>query len=49
MPFFIGLLLSARYTYLKGRSAAVQAIFIAGGTLLFAAFFIAIGLIADRL
>jgi hypothetical protein len=32
MPFFAGMIVSMRYTYLKARSAAVQAIFI-GGTL----------------
>lgn len=32
MPLFAGLLMSMRYTYLKGRSGAAQAIFI-GGTL----------------
>lgn len=32
MPFFAGLMLSMRYTYLKTRSGAAQAIFI-GGTL----------------
>ena len=32
MPFFVGLMVSMRYTYLKTRSAAAQAIFI-GGTL----------------
>lgn len=49
MPFMIGLLLSMRYTYLKGRSAAVQAIFIGGLTLLLTAFFVVIGLIASRI
>jgi hypothetical protein len=48
MPFFIGMLLSARYTYLKGRPAAVQAIFIGAGTLLFALFFVVVSLIAGR-
>jgi len=49
MPFTIGMLVSMRYTYLKERSAAVQAIFIGGGTLVLAAILILAGLIAARL
>ena len=49
MPFMAGMLVSFRYTYLKGRSAAVQAIFIGGGTLLLAAIFIVAGLLAALL
>ena len=40
MPFFVGIFASMRYTYLKGRSNSVQAVFIAGMTLLFTLFFL---------
>jgi hypothetical protein len=48
MPFMAGMLVSMRYTYLKGRPSAVQAIFIGGGTLVLAAIFVLAGLIAAR-
>lgn len=49
MPFLAALLASMRYTYLKGRSAATQAIFIGGNLALLTAFFLAMGWIAARL
>jgi hypothetical protein len=49
MPFFIGLLASMRYTYLKGRPNSVQAVFIAGITLLLTLFFLATGWLGARI
>lgn len=49
LPFFVGLVLSMRYTYLKGRSTAVQTVFIGGLTLVLTAIFVVAGLIAGRL
>ena len=49
MPFFIGMLLSMRYTYLKGRSTSVQAVFITGGTLLFTLFFLFTGWLGTKI
>ncbi|HET7695286.1 MAG TPA: hypothetical protein VFK57_06220 [Vicinamibacterales bacterium] len=49
MPFFVGLVVSMRYTYLKGRSPAVQAVFIGGVTLALTLVFLAAGLIAARI
>lgn len=49
MPFMFPLIYSMRYTYLKGRPASVQAIFIGGVTLVIAAIFLAAGLIAARI
>src|SRR5687768_17228841 len=43
MPFLIPFLLSMRYTYLKGRPASVQAVFIAGLSVLLTAFMRAAG------
>jgi hypothetical protein len=49
MPFLIPFLFSLRYTYLKGRPASVQAVFIAGFSLLLAAFMLATGWVAGKL
>ena len=49
LPFMVGMLVSMRYTYLKGRSAAVQAVFIGGGTLVLAAIFVLAALLAARI
>jgi hypothetical protein len=49
MMFIIPLLFSMRYTYLKGRPASVQAVFVAGITLILALFFLAAGWLAGRL
>jgi len=49
MPVMTALLVSMRYTYLKGRSAATQAIFIAGNLALLTVFFLAMGWIGARL
>jgi hypothetical protein len=49
LPFFIGLLASMRYTYLKERSAVVLAIFIAMFTIVIAAILGAAGLIASAI
>jgi hypothetical protein len=49
MPFMFGMLLSMRYTYLKGRSGAVQAVFIGGFTLFMAAVLLAAGWVAVQL
>ncbi|HYT69075.1 MAG TPA: hypothetical protein VEL51_21810 [Vicinamibacterales bacterium] len=43
MPFVFALFYSMRYTYLKGRPAIVQAVFIGGLTLLVAAVVLAVG------
>ena len=49
LPFFFSLVYSMRYTYLKGRPASVQAVFVAGGTLLIAAILLAAGWVAAQL
>ena len=49
MPFFVGLLLSMRYTYLKTRSGAAQAIFIAGSLVFIALIFALAGWISALL
>jgi hypothetical protein len=49
MPFLIPFLFSMRYTYLKGRPASVQAVFIGGFSLLLAAFMLAAGWVAGKL
>ena len=49
MPFLIPFLLSMRYTYLKGRPASVQAVFIAGLSVLLTAFMLAAGWVAGKL
>ena len=49
MPFIVALMYSMRYTYLKGRSASVQAVFIGGMCLLVAAILLAAGQLAAQL
>jgi len=49
MPFLAALLVSMRYTYLKGRSLATQTVFVVGNLALLAAFFLAVGWISSRL
>jgi hypothetical protein len=49
MPFLVGILASMRYTYLKGRPNSVQAVFIAGMTLLFTLFFLFTGWLGTRI
>jgi hypothetical protein len=49
MPFLIPFLFSMRYTYLKGRPASVQAVFIAGFSILLAAILLAAGWVAGSL
>jgi hypothetical protein len=49
LPFMFSMLLSMRYTYLKGRSAGVQTVFIGGGTLFVAAILMAAGWVAARI
>jgi len=49
MPFLIPFLFSMRYTYLKGRSTAVQAVFIVGFSVLLTAFMLAAGWVAGKL
>lgn len=49
LPFFAGLMVSMRYTYLKGRSAAVQVILIGGLILALTAIFVVAGLIGSRI
>jgi hypothetical protein len=49
MPFFVGLLLSMRYTYLKGRPTSVQIVFITGATLLLTLFFLATGWLGSKI
>lgn len=49
MPFLIPMLFSMRYTYLKGRPAAVQAVFIGGFSVLLMAFMLAAGWVAGKL
>jgi len=47
MPFMFSIIYSLRYTWLKGRPGSVQAIFIGALTLAMAAFFLAVGWLAD--
>jgi len=49
MPFLIPFLFSMRYTELKGRPAAVQAVFIGGFTVLLTAFMLAAGWVASQI
>jgi len=49
MPVMVALLVGMRYTYLKGRSVATQAIFITGHLALLTAFFLLMGWIGARL
>ena len=49
MPFFAGLLVSMRYTYLKARSAAAQAIFIGGSLAMLTLIFALAGWISGRI
>jgi len=49
MAFFIPLLLSQRYTTLKGHSAAAQAIFIVGMTMIVTGIFLLAGWITTRI
>jgi hypothetical protein len=49
MPFFVGMLGSMRYTYLKGRPASVQAVFIGGLTLLLTLFFLGAGWLGTKI
>jgi hypothetical protein len=49
LPFLIPFLFSLRYTYLKGRPASVQAVFIAGFSILLTAFMLAAGWVAGKL
>lgn len=49
MPFLIPLLFSMRYTYLKGRPAAVQVVFIGGFSILLTAIMLAAGWVAGKL
>ena len=49
LPFFVGLLASMRYTYLKGRAVVVQATFIAMSVIVIAALLTAAGLIASAI
>ena len=49
MPFFVGILASMRYTYLKGRPNSVQAVFIVGITLVMSLFFLLVGWLNARI
>jgi hypothetical protein len=49
MPFLAAFFISMRYTYLKGRSATTQAIFVVGNLALLTVFFLVAGWIAGRL
>ena len=49
MAFVVPLLYSMRYTYLKKRSVAVQAVFIAGWSLLIAGFMLAVGWVGTQI
>ncbi len=49
MPFFVGMLASMRYSYLKGRPNSVQAVFIGGMTLLFTLFFLFTGWLTTKI
>ena len=48
-PFMVALLFSMRYTYLKNRSAGVQAVFVVGFSLLIAALMLGIGWITTKI
>lgn len=49
MTFIVPMMYSMRYTYLKSRSAGVQAVFVGGFSLLIAALMLGAGWIASRL
>ena len=49
MAFIVPFLYSLRYTYLKNRSVAVQAVFIAGWSLLIAGFMLAVGWVGTQI
>ena len=49
MAYLVPFVFSMRYTYLKGRPASVQAVFIGGMTLIVAAIMLAAGWLASRL
>ena len=49
MPFLVALLFGMRWTYLKGRSALTQTIFIAGNMAVLTAIFLIAGWISARL
>lgn len=49
MTFMVPMLYSMRYTYLKSRSAGVQAVFVGGFSLLMAALMLGAGWIASKL
>ena len=49
MPFLAALFVGMRYTYLKGRSATTQAVFVVGNLVLLTAFFLLVGWISARL
>lgn len=49
MPFLIGLLLSMRYTNLKGRPALTQTVFIGGSIAMLTVLFTIVGWITTRI
>jgi hypothetical protein len=49
MPVMVAMLLSMRYTYLKGRPNSVQAVFMGGITLLLTLFFLGTGWLTTRI
>ncbi len=49
LPFMVGMLVSMRYTYLKGRPNSVQIVFIGGITLILAVFFLGAGWLATKI
>ena len=49
MPFMVAMLVSMRYTYLKGRPNSVQAVFIGGITLILTLFFLGAGWITTKI
>ena len=49
LPFVLGMLVSMRYTYLKGRPASVQAVFIGGIALMLAAILLGAGWITTKI
>ena len=49
LPFMGGILASMRYTYLKGRSNGVQAVFIGGLTLILAVLFLGAGWLTTKI
>ncbi len=49
MPFLVPLLVSMRYTSLKGRSVATQAIFIGGSIVILTLIFLVTGWITTKL